>query len=183
LVDSYGLSQATIEAISEAAGVSPRTFWSYYHSKEDAVIDRHPDLPAAIQEAMRARPVGEDPLTSIREVLEDYMHEKITDSARSIRRQQLIRREPQLMAAVAAAFEELERSLVSAVADRMAVDPEEDICPAVLVSAACGAFRVAHYRWADDGGSRPFASLLDEAFGQLARGFRASVLANPGKDA
>ncbi len=170
LVDRHGLSGTTIEAISERAGVAPRTFWSYYPSKEDAVIDREPDLADRLRGALLARPVTEDALTALRRTLEGYVADRAVDSKRAVRRQQLIRREPQLMAAVAAMFDELERALVSAVAERLDLDPADSLRPSVLVMAACGASRVAQQRWADEQGARPFHELLDLAFTELSHG-------------
>jgi AcrR family transcriptional regulator len=175
LVDRHGLAGATVEAISERAGVAPRTFWSYFSSKEDAVIDRDPEWPNSLRTALLERPAGEDAVTSLRLVLEHYVGERLVDSKRAVRRQRLIRREPHLMAAVAASFDEIERALVSAVADRLGADPAIDLRPGVLVGAACGACRVAQQRWADDAARRPFPELVEEAFNQLAEGLAPLV--------
>ena len=170
LVDSQGLSATTIEAISEKAGVAPRTFWAYFSSKEDAVIDRDPDWPARLQTALLERPRDEDAITALREVLCVYAAARLVESTEAVRRQKLIRREGQLMAALAAAFQEVERALQSAVAERIGVDPARDLTPAVLVMAACGACRLAQQRWAEEEGRRPIEELLDQAFECLARG-------------
>jgi AcrR family transcriptional regulator len=170
LVDRYGLSGTTVEAISERAGVAPRTFWSYYRSKEDAVIDREPEVAETLRGALVARPADEDVVRALRSVLESYIAGRQVNSARSLRRQQLIRSEPQLMATMAATFEEIERALASAVAERLGVDPAASLRPAVVVMAACGACRVAQQRWVDEQGRRPFPDLLDEAYSELARG-------------
>lgn len=170
LVDRHGLSGTTIEAISDRAGVAPRTFWSYFSSKEDAVINRDPDWPAVLRADLLRRPEGEDAVTALRAVLEEYVNERMVDSKRAVRRQRLIRREPQLMAAVAASYDEIERALVSAVAERLGLDPGTDLLPGVLVMAAGGACRVAQQRWADEQGRRPFHEVLDEAFSRLGEG-------------
>src|ERR1700712_2227117 len=45
LVLRVGLAHATIDAISDAADVSPRTFFNYFDSKEDAILGvRNPEL-------------------------------------------------------------------------------------------------------------------------------------------
>lgn len=175
LVDAHGLSGTTIEAISDRAGVAPRTFWAYFASKEDAVINHDPDWSLLLRAALLARPAEEDTITSLRAVLEQYVADRVVDSERAVRRQQLIRREPQLMAAVAAAFDEIERALVSAVGDRLGLDPDGHLLPGVLVMAACGACRVAQQRWADGHGRDRFDLLLEEAFGQLAEGLEPLV--------
>jgi AcrR family transcriptional regulator len=170
LVDRHGLSGTTIEAISDRAGVAPRTFWSYFGSKEEAVVNRDPDIPGALATALLARPPREDAFTALRAVLEEFSTDRAIDSKRAVRRGQLIRREPQLMAAVAASFEEIERALVAAMAERLGVDPAADLTPGVLVVAGCGACRVAQQHWSDEGGRRPFREVLWEAYDSLDRG-------------
>lgn len=170
LVDALGLSGTTIEAISERAGVAPRTFWAYFASKEDAVIGRDPEWAEGMREALRTRPVGEDAVTSLRIVLEGHIVPRLVHAERSVRRKQLVGREPQLMAAEAGAYDEVERALTEAVAERLGTDSVDDMRPALLVMAASGACRVAHKRWADDQGCVPFETILAEAFEQLADG-------------
>ncbi len=170
MAEEYGVCRSTVEAISERAGVAPRTFWAYFSSKEDAVIGRDPDTPERLRSLLLARPADEDPVIALRRVLEQYVADRVVDSNRAVRRQRLIRREPPLMAAVAAAFNDLETALVSATAERLGLDPESDLMPGVLVMAACGACRVAQQRWADRNGRQPFNELMDEAFARMAEG-------------
>lgn len=176
LVESLGLSRVTTEAISDRANVSPRTFWSYFASKEDAVINRDPDRPEALRRALLERPAGEDALTALRLVLEADMTERaVNDRTQAVRRSRLVRRDPELMAAVAAAFEEIERALVEAVAERTGEDPEADLFPALVVSAACGACRVAQLRWSDEEGSPSLQALVRTAFDHLAAGLTERI--------
>lgn len=168
LVDELGLPGATVEAISERAGVAPRTFWSYFASKEDAVIDRDPAWPDAIRAALLGRPAAEDAATALRRVLEDEVGRRLTHSDRAVRRQELIRREPHLMAAVAASFDAVERALTEAVAERLGTDPDEDMRPGVLVMASSGVCRVAVLRWSAQQGRVPFERVLADAFEEMA---------------
>lgn len=170
LATERGVAHTTIEAVSEKAGVAPRTFWAYFASKEDAILDRDPEWPDQLRRALLDRPVGEDPLTALRRVLEAHLADRVVDSDYAVRRQRLIRREPQLMAAVAAAFDEIERALVEAVAERTGSDPRRDLRPGLLVMVAGGACRVAQQRWADDNGRRPLPELIEKAFDELAAG-------------
>ena len=58
LVDERGLSSVTVEEIVAAAGVSQRTFFNYFPSKEDAVLGlRTPSLPDEVVDRFRR---GED---------------------------------------------------------------------------------------------------------------------------
>ncbi|HVA75258.1 MAG TPA: TetR family transcriptional regulator [Acidimicrobiales bacterium] len=173
LVEKHGLSGATVDAISERAGVAPRTFWSYFASKEEAIVDHDPDRPEAIRLALLARPAGEHPLTALQAVLEEDAARRTVDDEERLRRFDLIRSDPHLMSSVAASFEQIERALVSAVAERTGLDPEADLYPGVVVAAACSACRVAYFRWSAKHGEASLAALIEEAFAQLAGGLAA----------
>lgn len=170
LVEQHGLSGTTVEAISERAGVAPRTFWSYFASKEEAVVDHDPDRPEAIRLALLARPAGEHPLTSLQAVLEEDASRRTIDDEERLRRFDLIRSDAHLMSTVAAGFEEIERALVSAVAERTRLNPEVDLYPGVVVAAACSTCRVAYFRWSANRGKASLARLIKDAFAQLAGG-------------
>jgi AcrR family transcriptional regulator len=175
LVEQNGLAGATVEAISERAGVAPRTFWSYYASKEEAVVDHDPLRPQAIRLALLARPSGEDPLTALQAVLEEDAARRSVDDEERLRRFDLISSDPHLVATVAGSFEQIERALVSAVAERTGLDPEVDIYPGVVVAAACSACRVAYFRWSAKRGKYSLAALIDDGFAQLAAGLAAPL--------
>ena len=181
LVYRHGLSGTTIETICDRAGVAPRTFWAYFGSKEDAVVNRDPDQPEVLREALLARPAGEDPFASLRWVLESYISSRLDDADKAVRRHELIRREPSLMAAVAAQFDEIERALVAAVADRLGLDVRADLLPSVVVMAACGACKLAVQRWADEQGRVSFDDLFDAALTRLAEGLAPLVAERGGK--
>jgi AcrR family transcriptional regulator len=181
MVDEHGLSGVTVEAISDRAGVAPRTFWYYFSSKEDAVLDRDPARPETLRVALLARPGEEDILIALRRVLDDDLAGRVVDRARALRRGALVRREPQLMAAVAATFDEIEQALVQAVAERMGLDPDADLFPGLIVSAVCGAYRIAQLHWSDRNGRPSLQDLVDEAFQHLARGLATGRLPGSGR--
>jgi AcrR family transcriptional regulator len=170
LAEECGLAGVTVEAIADRADVAPRTFFNYFACKEDAILDRDPERPEALRRAVVERPAGEDALTALRRVLEDEAARRVLDADRFMRRTRLTRREPQLRAAMAGISEEMEYALVAGVAARTGQDAEPDLYPALVASAAWGAFKVAHLRWADLGGRVSFATLLASAFDTLSSG-------------
>ncbi|WEG09324.1 helix-turn-helix domain containing protein [Microbacterium horticulturae] len=60
IVDDHGLDALTIDAISERADVSPRTFFNYFDSKEDAVLGLRPedDTRRTVAEVVGEVPAG-----------------------------------------------------------------------------------------------------------------------------
>jgi AcrR family transcriptional regulator len=176
LAESGGLAGVTIDAIAERADVAPRTFFNYFACKEDAVLDRDPERAAMLRQEVLARPASEDALTALRRVMESEMSRRVVNAELWVRRMRLIRSEPQLAAAMAAASEDIENALIEAVAERTGRNPAHDMYPALVVNAAWGAFKVAHRMWSHRGGAEPFDRLLSEAFDTLASGLTAPEL-------
>jgi AcrR family transcriptional regulator len=179
LAEEYGLAGVTVEAIADRADVAPRTFFNYFACKEDAILDRDPDRPEELRRALIERPDDEDAVTALRQVMEAEVARRILDTERSVRRMRLIQMEPQLRGAMARILEEMEEALVAGIAERTGQKADEDIYPALLVSAVWGAFKVAHHRWSELDGQVSFASLLASAFDILARGLAPPPTTRP----
>ncbi|WP_433180226.1 TetR family transcriptional regulator [Actinoallomurus sp. CA-150999] len=64
-----GYEETTIADITEAADVSPRTFFSYFPSKEDVVFAEIDERLAEVREGVARRPAGETPLESMRRIV------------------------------------------------------------------------------------------------------------------
>jgi hypothetical protein len=106
--------------------------------------------------------------------MEELVAQEILDGEHLLRRMRLIRSEPLLRGAMAAMHDEIEEALVAAVAQRTGQDPIVDLYPALVVSAALAAFKVALLRWSDQGGQVAFDRVLTAAFDQLAVGLADS---------
>jgi AcrR family transcriptional regulator len=178
LVEAHGLSGVTIEDITEAADVAPRTFFNYFSSKEDAVIGRDPGRVDELTAALRTRPTDEVPFDSIRQVLVDSYVAGASRPDRLLRRIQVIKSEPALLSRLAAQFEQLEHGLIAAMAERMGVDSASDLEPSLLVLSALATCRAALMHWCDQGGEGPLADTLHDAFERAGAGLAAT--AGPG---
>lgn len=64
-----GFEQTTIEQIARAAGVSRRTFFRYFESKEDVLAHHADQFGERLYSALAARPLRESPLVAIRHAL------------------------------------------------------------------------------------------------------------------
>ena len=62
LARELGPDGVTIEAIAEAAGVSPRTFFNYFASKDDAIVGVTPAEASELVGDLIGRPEDEAPL-------------------------------------------------------------------------------------------------------------------------
>jgi len=69
LLAGQGYEETTVEQIVAAAGVSRRTFFRYFKSKEDVIVESVGDLGSAIRAELAARPARESPQAAIRAAL------------------------------------------------------------------------------------------------------------------
>ena len=65
LIREGGYEATSTDDIAKAAGVSPRTFFNYFATKEDVVFIPEDVVPGLVSAALRARPLGEDLATSM----------------------------------------------------------------------------------------------------------------------
>jgi len=170
LAEELGPDSVTVEAIAEAAGVSPRTFFNYFSSKDDAVAGMTPAHSSELLVGLTARPEDEAPLDALRGAAQDIAGRLEERAEDWMRRRKLFQRHPTLAARYAAGYGEVERGLVEEVARRTGLDPDLDTYPAVVVAAAMGAVRAAIGVWREREHPPPLAELLDEAFDRLAEG-------------
>jgi AcrR family transcriptional regulator len=170
LADELGPDGVTVEAIAEAAGVSPRTFFNYFSTKEDAIVGTTPAHSSGLLANLIGRPDGEPPLEALRataRALGGLLEARADDWTR---RHRLFQRYPALSARHATRFAEVERGLVEEIARRTGLDPDLDTYPALVVSTALGAIRVAMAVWQERNRPGPLTDLLDEAFDHLTKG-------------
>jgi AcrR family transcriptional regulator len=65
LMAERGYEGTTTDDIARAAGVSPRTFFNYFPSKESVILMPEDMLSDLVGSALRARPTGEDIVASL----------------------------------------------------------------------------------------------------------------------
>ncbi|MFI5931570.1 TetR family transcriptional regulator [Actinoplanes sp. NPDC051494] len=167
LVDERGFDQVTVEEISEAADVSPRTFFNYFASKDEAVtgdqfVDTHRTRERLLAVAPGV-PVIDAFLLAMRPGLAAMQEDRLV----WFLRMRVLGDNPSLITGLMARSAVAERDLIDAVAERLGLTPDHPF-PAVFAAATGGAMRAAMMRWTD--GGAPIFDLVHEAFGFLAAG-------------
>ncbi|MCX5144702.1 MULTISPECIES: TetR family transcriptional regulator [unclassified Streptomyces] len=179
LVLDRGLKDVTVEEIAERADVDRRTFSRYFASKEAAVLDSVRGDGDRINDALRARPAGEPPLTAYRRAVLDWLADPGAQAwhrrPRIFELLVLAQREPTLYAAFHHIRVDAQEDSVTLIADRLGVDPRQDIRPAVTVAAGAGALLAAQAAWVRGGCPEELPRLVEQAFDVLA----ADLLTQP----
>ncbi|MCM2415814.1 MULTISPECIES: TetR family transcriptional regulator [unclassified Streptomyces] len=172
LVLDRGLRDVTVEEIAERADVDRRTFSRYFTSKEAAVLDSVRGDGDRINDALRARPADEPPLTAYRRAVLDWLADP--EAAAWHRRPRiyellvLAEQEPTLYAAFHHIRVDAQEDSVAIVAQRLGTDPRQDIRPAVTVAAGAGALLAAQAAWVRGGCPDELPRLVEQAFDALS---------------
>lgn len=115
-----GLERTTVEAVAERAGISPRTFFNYFPSKDDAVLGmRAPVLDPALLDDLDP---GHELLEQVTRLLLAVARTAYAGGNRA-RRRRLVQQYPQLGQRRREHAEEAEELVRRALADRLAADP------------------------------------------------------------
>jgi AcrR family transcriptional regulator len=158
LVLQNGLEHSTIDAISELADVSPRTFFNYFESKDAAILGlREVKIEATELAAHCDRVPKHGLLASVIHLLLTVMGPPSTRRTMRADRQEILRRYPQLLTIQLAQFTQLTTVVTEAVTALVARDgrfandsPAAQAASADIVLALCGsAVRVVVKEWAE----------------------------------
>jgi AcrR family transcriptional regulator len=170
LVLERGLDHVTVDDISEAAGVSPRTFFNYFAGKDDALIGDH----FVDGDDVCARLLAADPnlplLGALRLAFLPSIERLQAEQDLWFLRMRMICRNPSMMPRLLARGAVAEETMAGAVATRTGTGPDSGF-PMLVTAVVGAAFRTALIRWALCEGARPLGEFVDEALDSVAGGF------------
>jgi len=168
LVHDRGLGEVTVEQIAAAAGVSPRTFFNYFPTKEEAVLGFTHDFVQRVVHDFEARPVDEDPWVSLMSVAARMIlggHERREEDRATAH--EVMLRHPELARGMAGATHALREAVLQAVQERLeaqGVAPHEALHRAIIyLDLATAAVSTAMNL------SRTGDLSIDQAFAQVQR--------------
>lgn len=168
LVRARGSDGVTVEDICARAGVSPRTFFNYFASKEEAIIDWDAEIDAFVTKAVAERPASESPVQAIRSVLNSAIGDAIaTEPWRG--RLQLLREQPDLISRFVAVMSSVQRALARAVATRTGLSADH-LYVELTAAVSVAAIRTAIQAWTDAPAGTDPARLINDAFTYLENG-------------
>ncbi|OYW39916.1 TetR/AcrR family transcriptional regulator [Brevundimonas aurifodinae] len=139
-----GFEATTLDDIAIAAGVSRRSLFHYFGSKEDIVLSTKAGLGELIEAAVARRPADEPLLAMAEHALTDMAGDFQGPEARALAR--LIHDTPALKAGDHAKYEMLEHRLAAALAAQKRLPPD-DLQARVVATTAIGVLRMATETW------------------------------------
>ncbi|MCB7137665.1 TetR/AcrR family transcriptional regulator [Cellulosimicrobium marinum] len=167
LVLDRGLDAVTVEEICETVGVSPRTFFNYFPSKDDAVLGLEPFQvgPDVAADFVAGGPTGVL-LDDLARVVADVLQHQQASPDRMHRTMQLVTRETRLLARHVAWVEEHRAEMVGLFTARHAVRPSP-ADPELLALVVMSLLRVSLLEWERHDGEGGPADHLDAVVAQL----------------
>ncbi len=179
LASEQGFDAITIDEICRRAGVSPRTFFNYFPSKEDAVLQARPSPPTGddLERFCAGGPSG-DLVTDLATMMGAHLAARLPPATDLVRHHHLLHSDPRLEAHFRAGLRDLEVGIARAIATRTDT-PVEDLPVQVLSAVASGVVRVAMTRWIAAGGDLPVQAVVDDTFDTLRLGLDADALFAP----
>ncbi|MFJ8584513.1 TetR family transcriptional regulator [Streptomyces sp. NPDC093595] len=168
LMASKGFEAVTIDEIATVAGVSKRTFFRYFASKEDVVVQFLAGMGEDIRAELAARPGGECPSVALRHAVWVPVAACADHSDRALRVVRLILGNPALHARFLERQAQWRDDLAAELGRRLGLDPGADLYPQMAAGMALTAFDAVLRRWSDSAGGQDPAELTDRAFAVIA---------------
>lgn len=162
-----GYAATTIDDIVAAADVARRTFFRYFSSKGEVVLETIAQSGELIVAGIRARPRDEDPWTSLEHAVLGAFRRYDEDRARALAVQRMIVADPELHAARHERISRVTAAVIVELAARTGAHPARDLEPHLLGHATAAVIVAALDCWVGRGGRVPLVEQLAAGFAMV----------------
>lgn len=163
-----GYDATTVDEIATAVGMSQRSFFRYFASKEDVVLVKFEKVGALLADELAGRPAAEDPWTALRRSFDVIVDATERDPRYGLVLLRITDQSPALRAGRVEQQKRWQDLLSPLVAERMGLSTaDHDPRPVALTAAALACFSVANGVWLESDGAESLRRLVDDAMGAV----------------
>jgi AcrR family transcriptional regulator len=167
LFREQGYAATTVDQIAEAADISPSTFFRYYPTKEDVVLQDEIDVLALA--AFEAQSPDLSPVAAFRAAAREAFTALDADDLAKLRETaELTLTVPELRARAMDEYTRTIEVIAEAAAKRSGRDPN-DFAVRILAGAIVGVIMAATMPWTDLASRQPTADMVDRIDAALAQ--------------
>lgn len=159
-----GYEATTLEDIAAEAGISRRTFFHYFKSKDDILLSMQRGLGEHLVAALRAQPPGKPPFAATRDAMLGLVAPYSRDELLALDR--LMRSSEAVQARKQASYMQDELLVFDTM--RALWPSEKPASLRALAMIAIGASRLSLDTWSSESGRRPLPEVLAETLDGLA---------------
>ena len=163
-----GYENTTIDAIAAAAGVSPRTFFRYFLTKEEVIFAIEEDELSVLQEAAATAPRELDNVAAARHAVTRFAEQVEGRRDDALARGRIVETSPSLVSRSCLLQRKWEETLADGLAARAGPGASSrDFRIRLVAAGAVATFAVALSVWRDGEGTPSLQSYVNEAWSLL----------------
>ncbi len=169
LFEREGFDKATIEQIASDAGLAPRTFFSYFATKDDLVLADYSERLDRILAELELRPAEEPAWDALRASFAAVASDYESEEHRIRRRFTIMAKNPSVIARSLQLQAGWEQALTERLTTRLGAD-SQDPAPRLLAAMALTIMRVSLQHWLITPRAPALPELVQDGFVRLASG-------------
>lgn len=164
-----GFDATTIDQILERVGVSRRSFFRYFGTKEDVVLGDLVSRGASIAEALSRRPPEEDPWDAIRAAFHEADEISAFGKQQTLALGRMLFDTPSLLARHLEKRLRWQEMFVPLIAERLPAEGDPDLQAHAIVASALSCLDAASRAWIRSDGDAELSDLYDQAVQAVRR--------------
>ncbi len=169
LFERQGFDATTIEQIAAAADIAPRTFFSYFDTKDDVVLADYADRLDRILDELDQRPPDEPAWSALQGSFATVAADYAAEADRLTRRFDIMAATPSVQARSLQLQAGWEHTLTAHLSTRLAV-PSGDPTPRLFAATAVAVMRASLQHWLTAPRTVELPTLVQDAFDRLGTG-------------
>ncbi len=172
LFAARGFDTVTVDDIADAAGISQRTFFRYFATKDEVVLDYERRLHERLAAVTAERPAAEGPVTALRNAYLATSQVAPEDREHVGQLGRILAAAPELRATAHGARTTSNDDLIELIAARMGA-PAGDVRPRSVVAAMTSVAAAEWAAWVEGGGDGDPAERIGAALALVEKGLAA----------